>query len=62
MTSPFIVPLPIRDEDLLNFTAQEWRMLEDAGLATFDLPGEELAQDFALKREHSRLSANDCSL
>lgn len=56
----FIVPLPIREEELLDFTAQEWRMLEDGGLATYDLPGEEVARVFALKREHSRLSANDC--
>lgn len=35
-------------------------MLEDGGLTTYDLPGEEVAQAFALKREHSRLSANDC--
>ena len=40
----FIVPLPIREEELLDFTAQEWRMLEDGGLATYDLPGEEVAQ------------------
>ena len=53
----FIVPLPIREEELLDFTAQEWRMLEDGGLATYDLPGEEVARVFALKREHSRLSA-----
>ena len=57
----FIVPLPIREEELLDFTAQEWRMLEDGGLATYDLPGEEVARVFALKREHSRLSANDGS-
>ena len=56
----FIVPLPIREEELLDFTAQEWRMLEDGGLATYDLPGEEVAQVLTLKREHSRLSANDC--
>ena len=35
-------------------------MLEDAGLTTYDLPGEEVAQVLALKREHTRLSANDC--
>ena len=40
----FIVPLPIREEELLDFTAQEWRMLEDGGLATYDLPGEEVAR------------------
>lgn len=56
----FIVPLPIREEELLDFTPQEWRMLEDGGLTTYDLPGEEVAQAFALKREHNRLSANDC--
>lgn len=56
----FIVPLPIREEELLDFTAQEWRMLEDSGLVTYDLPSEEVSQVFALKREHSRLSANDC--
>lgn len=56
----FIVPLPIREEELLNFTPQEWRMLEDGGLGTYDLPGTEVAQVLALKREHSRLSANDC--
>lgn len=56
----FIVPLPIRMEELHDFTPQEWRMLEDGGLTTYDLPGEEVAQVFAIKREHSGLSANDC--
>ena len=56
----FIVPLPIREEELLDFTPQEWRMLEDGGLGTYDLPGTEVAQVLALRREHSRLSANDC--
>ena len=56
----FIVPLPIRMEELLDFTSQEWRILEDGGLATYDLPGEEVAQVFAIKREHTGLSANDC--
>ena len=56
----FIVPLPIRMEELLDFTPQEWRMLEDGGLTTYDLPGEEVAEVFAIKRKHSGLSANDC--
>ncbi|SFD95356.1 hypothetical protein SAMN04488523_10410 [Sulfitobacter brevis] len=56
----FIVPLPIREEELLDFTPQEWRMLEDGGFTTYDLPGEEVAQVFALKKKHSGLSANDC--
>lgn len=56
----FIVPLPIRMEELLDFTPQEWRILEDGGLTTYNLSGEEVAQVFAIKREHSGLSANDC--
>jgi hypothetical protein len=56
----FVVPLPIRGDELLDFTAQDWRMLEEGGLTTYDLPGEEVARVFALKREHSRLSAKDC--
>ena len=56
----FIVPLPIREEELLDFTPEEWRMLEGGGLATYDLPGEEVALAMALKRECRGLSANDC--
>lgn len=56
----FIVPLPIREHELLDFTAQDWRMLEDGGLTTYDLPAEEVAQVVALKREQTGLSANDC--
>ncbi len=56
----FIVPLPIREEELLDFTPQEWRILEDGGLATYDLPGEEVARVVALRRKHGGLSANDC--
>lgn len=56
----FIVPLPIREDELLDFTAQDWRMLEDGGLTTYDLPSSDVSRVAALKREHSRLSANDC--
>lgn len=41
--------MPVREEELIDFTAQEWRMLEDGGLITYDLPGEEVAQVLALK-------------
>ena len=56
----FIVPSPIREEELLDFTPQEWRILEEGGFGTYDLPEAEMAQVFALKREYGRLSANDC--
>lgn len=56
----FIVPLPIREAELLDFSPEELRMLEQNGLATYDLPGSEVAQVSSLMSEHSQLSANDC--
>lgn len=56
----FIVPLPIREEELLDFTTDEWASLEAAGLQSHDLPGEHVAQAVALRRTHKGLSANDC--
>lgn len=55
-----VVPLPIRAQELLDFSAQEWRLLEDNGLAIHDLDPDEIARAMALRREHSRLSIHDC--
>ena len=55
-----IVPLPIRESELLDFTQQEWAMLDGDGLITYDLPPDEVGEAFAIKREHGRLSVNDC--
>ena len=46
----FLIPLPIRYEEILDFTPQEWRMLEDNGLQTYDLAGEQVAKVVALKK------------
>ena len=56
----FIVPLPIRESELLGFTPAEWAVLERGGMETHDLPPERMADAFALKRQFGRLSANDC--
>lgn len=56
----FVVPFPIRESELLDFTDQEWAVLDDSGMETHDLPGEQMANVFALKQRHARLSANDC--
>ncbi len=55
-----VVPLPIRESELLDFTRQEWAMLDGGGLVTYDVPPDEVGEAFAIKREHGRLSANDC--
>lgn len=35
-------------------------MLEDSGMETYDVPPAQMGKVFAVKRQHSRLSANDC--
>ncbi|GHA20445.1 hypothetical protein GCM10007989_14380 [Devosia pacifica] len=56
----FIVPLPIRQSELLDFTPQEWRMLEDGGWQTFDLPPDVMTKAFTIGAQYGRLSPNDC--
>lgn len=54
-----VIPLPVRESELIRFTAQEWAVL-DAGMAIFDLPPEKVAEAFALKVRFPKLSVNDC--
>lgn len=54
-----MIPLPVRESELLDFTPQEWAVL-DGGIETFDLPPDRVAEVFALKTVHPKLSANDC--
>lgn len=54
-----VIPLPVRESELIRFTPQEWALL-DTGIATFDLPPERVAEAFAVKTEFPKLSANDC--
>ena len=35
-------------------------MLDDSGLETYDVPPDHMGKVFAMKKQHSRLSANDC--
>jgi predicted nucleic acid-binding protein len=56
----FIVPLPIRRSELLSFTDQEWRLLDDGGIETYDLPPTEMRKVLALRQDVPKLSVNDC--
>lgn len=56
----FVVPLPIRDSEVLDFSNQQWQQLDDGGMITHDLTPNEVAQALALKACHPALSANDC--
>lgn len=56
----WIVPLPIREEEMLSFSGQDWATLEAAGFEVFDLPPDMVGEAFAVRRAFPRLSANDC--
>jgi hypothetical protein len=56
----FVVPFPVRASELLDFTAQEWRLLDDGGVVTFDLPPDAVGEALQIKAGRARLSANDC--
>lgn len=56
----FVVPLPIKHSELLDFSEQEWLLLNDKGLEVFDLPSSRVAESFEVKAAFPRLSANDC--
>ena len=56
----FVIPLPVRAFEVLDFSEAEWQELDEAGMITHDLTPEEVGQAFAVKRRHAGLSANDC--
>ena len=56
----FVVPYPIREDELIHFTTREWQKLESRGLETYDLPEDRTAEAFALKSRHLGLSPYDC--
>lgn len=56
----FTVALPIRENELLDFTADEWQRLESAGLEVVDLTGEQIGRAFEHRAAHAKLSAEDC--
>lgn len=56
----WIIPLPIREEEMLSFSGQDWATLEAAGLEIFDLPPALVGEAFAVRRAFPSLSPNDC--
>lgn len=55
-----IIPYPVRESEILDFSSQEWRLLDEAGVETHDLPGPAVARAHLVKQDHGRLSSNDC--
>ena len=55
-----VVPLPVRESEILDFSDAHWQALDAAGMITHDLIPDEVAQALALKAHYPALSANDC--
>ena len=55
-----IVPLPIRNSELLDFSDKHWRVLDSGGMVTYDLTADEVTAAFVAKTKNPALSANDC--
>ena len=56
----FVIPLPVRESEMLDFSETHWRTLDTAGLVTHDLTPIEVGKALALSARHPALSANDC--
>lgn len=55
-----VVPLPVRESEVLDFSNRDWRLLDDAGMVTHDLTPREVGQALDVSERHPALSANDC--
>ena len=55
-----VVPLPVREFEILDFSDAHWHVLDSAGLVTYDLSPGEIGQALALKARYPALSPNDC--
>ena len=55
-----VVPLPVRESEVLDFSDCQWLHLDNTGLINHDLSPDEVAQSLALKARYPGLSANDC--
>ncbi len=55
-----VIPLPVRASEVLDLSEAEWKALNEAGMITHDLTGEEVGQALVVKGRHPGLSTNDC--
>lgn len=55
-----VVPLPVRESEVLDFSKEDWRLLDDAGMITRNLTPDEVEKAHHLMGRDPKLSANDC--
>lgn len=54
------IPGTIREDELSDFTASEWRVLDGSGMTTCELSDGHIRQAENLERKHTALSIYDC--
>ena len=55
-----VVPLPVREFEVLDFPDHCWQLLDESGMITYDLDSDEISQAIEIKRKYPSLSAYDC--
>lgn len=60
LDAKFVVPIPVREQEVLCFEDSDWRQLDDGGVVNHDLPPDEVGQALALQAACRSLSACDC--
>ena len=55
-----VMPAPVRISEVLDFSGEHWRYLDDRGMITLDLTPREVARAYVVRRQHHGLSVNDC--
>ncbi|RAI43522.1 PIN domain-containing protein [Rhodoplanes roseus] len=56
----FVVPLPIKENELLDFSAQDWEFLQAEGFEVIDLTPEQVTRASSLRLSYGKLSLEDC--
>lgn len=55
----FVVALPVRQNEVLDFTPKQWKAFEAAGLEEIDLTPAQVGRALQLKEQNTKLSAED---
>ena len=56
----FVIPLPVRYSEMLEFTVQDWQRLEARGLETIDLSPEQVLEAWRIGQENPDIPPSDC--
>lgn len=56
----FILPKPLRENELLDYSDEKSLTIDSAGIITVDVSTDQVVRSSKLKKQYNRLSLNDC--